>query len=516
MDGRGNMVKRSLNRENIVRDASLFSGSVYISQAMFFIRGFLNARIIGPEMYGLWSGLNIILNYSPYVRLGSLNAMNREIPYHNGRCSAEDMEKTRNAAFTICLITSLVFSIALMITGLLLRNKVSLSETVGFITIAIIAFILAIFEFYQTSAIAMRRFTLISKANIIFAVLSVALTLIFVYRFKIYGVYAVAITIILLNLIYLWLKEPCRAKLSFDFREMRRLINIGLPLGVINFLDATVISVPSIIVLALLGKASLGYYSVAILATRFLTYFPNSIHRTFEPYIYQRYGETGDISELKKYLFKPIQVMAMLFPVVLAAYYMTVEFFIRHFLAKYTPAIAPFFIISIAVFFISFAPTSNAFITAINKQRYLIPVYMAGIVIGFLSSVIFINMGYGLTSAALGLLLSFFFIGTVVFIYALNHYVKSAVRCLVYLAGLCLPLIYITAVGCLIEAVVSNSADIFSDSAKLIIKLAALVILSLPLVYITNNKTGIISDILTFLPKFCNSKIFPEGRQLKS
>ena len=499
MDGRGNMVKKSLNRENIVRDASLFSGSVYISQVMFFIRGFLNAKILGPEMYGLWSGLNIILNYSPYVRLGSLNAMNREIPYQNGRCSPEDMEKTRNSAFTICLVTSFIFSLVLIIVGLLLRYKISLNETVGFITIAIIAFILSIFEFYQTSVIALKKFTLISKANIIFAVLSVALTLIFVQRFKIYGVYAVAILISLLNLMYLWFKEPCKVKLSFDFKEMFRLINIGLPLGIVNFLDDTVTSIPSIIVLTLLGKTSLGYYSVAILATRFLTYFPNSIHRTFEPYIYQKYGETRDILELKKYLFKPIQVMAILFPVVLGVYCTTVEFFIRHFLTKYIPAITPFFIISIAVFFISFAPTSSAFITAINKQKFLIPVYLAGILIGSLSSVIFINMGYGLTGPALGLLFAFFFIGAVVFIYALNHYVKSAVKCLIYLAGLCVPLIYILAIEFLNGAVVSNSADVFSDSIKLVIKLAVLFIFSLPLAYIANNKTGIISDILIFL-----------------
>ena len=493
------MTEKSLCRENIIKDTSVFSGSVYISQAMFFIRGFLNARILGPGMYGLWSGLNIILNYSAYARLGSLNAMNREIPYQNGRRSAEDMDRTRNAAFTICLATSFIFSLAVIAAGLLLRYRISLNEVIGFITIAFIAFILSIFEFYQTSVIALKKFTLISKANVVFAVLSVALTLVLVQRFNIYGVYAVAALIPLLNLSYLWFKEPCRVKLYFDLKEMSSLIKIGLPLGAINFLDATVINIPSIIVLALLGKAGLGYYSVAILATRFLTYFPNSVHRTFEPYIYQRYGETHDISDLKKYLFKPVQVMALLFPVILGAYYTAVIFFIRHFLTKYTAAIQPFLIISIGIFFISFAPTSNAFITAMNKQRFLIPVYLAGIAIASLSSIVFINMGYGVTAPALGLLLAFFFIGSAVFIYAANHYLKNAAKCFLYLAGLCGPLAYIAAVVFFSGVFIPDAPDIFTDSLRLGSRFAVLFIFSAPLLYAADNKTRIISDVLGFL-----------------
>jgi len=494
------MEKKQLhNRENIVRDASVFSGGVYISQILFFVRGFLNAKILGPGLYGLWSGLNIILNYSAYARLGSLNAMNRELPYQNGRCSEEDMDRTRNAAFTICLATSFIFSFALVVIAFLLRQKISFNELAGFVTIALIAFILSIFEFYQTSVIALKKFTVITKANIWFAVLSVALTLAIVPRFNIYGVYIVAILIPLLTLVYLVFKEPCRVRVCFDFKEMFRLINIGLPLGVINFLDSSVINVPSIIVLALLGKVSLGYYSVAILATRFLTYFPNSIHRTFEPYIYQKYGQTNDILELKKYLFKPIQVMVLLFPVIIGVYYTLVSFFIRHFLAKYIAAICPFFIISIGIFFISFAPTSNAFITAMNKQKFLIPVYLSGIVMGGLSSLVFINRGYGVTAPALGLLFAFFFIGAVIFLYAMNHYVKSAFKCLVYLAGLCVPIAYITAIIFFSDMVIPNTSDIFSDSLRLAARLAILFILSLPLMCMAENKTGIVSDILRFL-----------------
>ena len=186
---------KSVGKKDILKDASFFSGSVYISQAMFFIRGFLNARILGPGLYGLWSALNIILSYSLYVHMGSLNAMNREIPYQKGRDAPEGVDKARNAAFTINLVMSGMFSAILIVTALFLYGKISKAESIGLITIALLAFISAIYEFCQTSLISFKRFMVVSRGNVIFAILSVILTLWLLPLLSIYGVYIVAVSI---------------------------------------------------------------------------------------------------------------------------------------------------------------------------------------------------------------------------------------------------------------------------------------------------------------------------------
>jgi len=492
-------VKKSLDTQNIIKNACLFSGSTYLAQTMFFIRGFLNARILGPGLYGLWSALNIILTYSAYANLGSLNAMNKEIPYHNGMNSISCAEKIKDVTFTICVIMASLFSFILIFVAIFLWNKLPRSEAIGFIAIALLSFINCIYAFYQTLLIAMKRFLLVSQANVIFSILSVILTIIFVLYFNIYGVYAVAVAIPLLTLLYLLLKQPNKVKLSFDFKETFRLINIGLPLVLRSFFESTVISVAGLIILIFLGKTNLGYHSIAMLAAWFLIYFRESIHRIFEPYIYQRYGETHSILELKKYLFKPTLIMSLLFPVILGFYWTAVTFFIRHFLPKYIPAIYPFSIILMSVFFISFAPTAIAFITAINKQKIFMPVYIIGIIIVAAISVIFINNGFGLMAVALGILVAFFFINAVIYIYALGKYKRTLYKCIVYLLKLCIPLLYITTAVIVNEVFVSNSQYVFLDALKLIIKLAILFIFSAPLIIIANNKTGIIKDVLCLM-----------------
>ena len=489
-------MKRSSDRKNIVRDVSFFSGGTYVSQAMFFIRGFLNAKLLGPALYGIWSALNIILGYSSYAQMGALNAMNREIPYQNGRRSKQGMTKVRDVAFTVSLVMNFIFSFVLIIIGISLWKKIQLNEAIGFLTIGCLSLTFSIYEFYRTSLIAVKRFLLISKVNVAFSILSVLLTIALVPRMKIYGVYIVAVVIPMGSLLYLRFREPYRLKLDFDLKEAFRLIKIGLPLVSIDFLDSLITSIAGLMVLFLLGKVNMGYYAVAMLAARFLMYFPNSINRTFEPHIYQRYGETHDIGALEKYLFKPTLVMAFLFPVLCAFYYTGVAFFIRHFLSKYNASIYPFFVILLARFFVSFSPTSQVFLTAINKQKLLIPVYLGGIAIIATS---FINMGFGIMGVAISLLVSCLFTGSVIFLYALNHYREDRLECIKYLFGLSLPLIYMALAVIFVELTVSSSLGLLSDSLRLVVKLGVLAILSTPLVFIANAKTGIVSDMLGFL-----------------
>lgn len=486
---------KPVDKKGIIKDASFFSGSVYISQAMFFIRGFLNARILGPGLYGLWSALNIILSYSLYVHMGSLNAMNREIPYQKGRDALEGMDKTRNAAFTVNLVMSGMFSAILIVIALFLSGKISKAESIGLITVSLLAFISAIYEFFQTSLISFKRFMVVSKGNVIFAVLSVILTLWLLPLFGIYGVYIVAVLIPLFNLAYLWFKEKYNPRLDFDFKEMRRLIKIGFPMMSIDFLETTITNIVGIIVLGMLGNVNFAYYSVSMLAARFMMYFPKSINRAFEPHMYQKYGETGRIIDLKKYLIKPMQAMTLIFPVLIAGCYILVGFFIRHFLPKYSLAMYPLFIILVSRFFVSFSPTSIAFITALNKQKFLIPVYVLGIAIGAGSSFVFIKLGFGTVGAAMGLLLSCFFIGSVMFLYAIDEYTKNFLKTIGYLVVSCVPLLYTVSVVMFNEVIIKSRQDLPSDIFMVILKLGSLLILSFPLICIANKKTGIVTDI---------------------
>ena len=125
--------------------------------------------------------------------------------------------------------------------------------------------------------------------------------------------------------------------------------------------------------------------------------------------------------------------------------------------------------------------------------------YLISIIIASVSSLIFVNLGFGIIGVAVGFLLSSFFTGSVIFIYAVSHYIKGAFRCLSYLISLYVPILYMITVLLFNEIIISSSFDMLSDIRKLMIKLCILLIFSIPLVYIANKKTGIISEFIDFL-----------------
>jgi O-antigen/teichoic acid export membrane protein len=258
-----------------------------------------------------------------------------------------------------------------------------------------------------------------------------------------------------------------------------------------NFLGSTVTNVAGILILGFLGTANMGYFSIAILASKFLAYFPSSMQQAFEPHIYQKYGETNDILKLRKYLIKPAIAMSLLLPAVLALHYICASFFIRHFLPKYTASIHILLIVLLATFFDFFAPTTIPFITAMNKQRYIVPVYLIGILIVFSLGALFIKMGLGITGMACAFLLVSFFIGAVNFMYALGHYMKDGFKCLLYFMALCAPLCYMVIAIFLIDKLAPVSSDIYSDSMRLIERFGIWFIFSSPLILIASKKTGL-------------------------
>jgi len=492
-------MQKQSHKKDILRDTSFFSGSVYVLQAMLLIKGFLNARILGPGMYGLWSGLNIILSYGAYTHIGVLNALNIEIPSQNGMKSEQDIARARNAGFTVCLANSLIFSFIAIVTALFLRKDMPLHEFAGVMAIASLVVISGLYEAYQTSLISLKKFTLVSKTNIIFSVLSVLLTILIVPRAGIYGVYIVAVAAPLLNLIYVWRRERYELKFELDFRLISRLIKMGFPIMTLNFLDSSITNIAGIIVLSMLGKVNMGYFAIVLLASRFLVYFPQSIHRSLEVRIYEKNAALNGIAGLRKYIFKPAQVMILLFPIILAGFYMLASFFIRHFLSQYSVAIYPFLIMLVGRFFVSFSPTSFAFITAVDKQRFFIPVHLIGILAMALSSIVFINMGLGITGAVCGTLLAYFFIGSVTFLYSIHYYIGSIFRCLRYLLIAILPLTYALAALFTIEAFIPGVGDILQDALRLALKSAIFLAACLPLVYIANVRTGIVSGMISSL-----------------
>lgn len=56
-----------------------------LSSFLRMAAGFLTARLSDPAVLGLFNGLGLVLGYVPFLQIGVLNGLSRELPYYVGK-----------------------------------------------------------------------------------------------------------------------------------------------------------------------------------------------------------------------------------------------------------------------------------------------------------------------------------------------------------------------------------------------------------------------------------------------
>ncbi|MGE5806768.1 MAG: hypothetical protein ACM34M_13335, partial [Ignavibacteria bacterium] len=74
----------------IIKDAAALGSTLYFSQALYMVRGFIIAHVLGPSAYGVWSIFRTIFNSAPFLGFGAQEAMVREVPFSMGKGKVEE------------------------------------------------------------------------------------------------------------------------------------------------------------------------------------------------------------------------------------------------------------------------------------------------------------------------------------------------------------------------------------------------------------------------------------------
>jgi O-antigen/teichoic acid export membrane protein len=493
------MNNSSNKKQEIIQDISLFSVSSYWAQSAYFIRGFLNAHIVGPSMYGLWSALNIIFTFVSCPTLGILDGMSREIPYCMGKKDYANINKVRANAFGFSLIGSIITSISIIIVSLFFRRSFSLAGIIGIVTVSVMIIVQNIENFYEMALSAEKGFSLISVANVLFPILSVILTLILVTKWKIYGIYAVGVFGPLAFSLFFYFTSRYTPYLKFDIKESFRLIRIGLPLLTLALVPLVLFTIDKMLILKFLGTTELGYYTLGLLICRILLYFPAVVGIVVEPRLFHKYGENGEIEDLKKYIYVPTKAMAVFLPLLISMVYFVSSFVIRHFLVQYTASIGPLFILLFGKFFLLFSPTTKGFLTALNKQGRMLYFYLIAIFLSTVLDILVLSLGLGIAAVAFVSAFIGFLLGTSVFIYVLNFYLKKVSSCLIKCAKLYFPYAYILGATLILNFMIKDAASSLLDLALTFLKIIIVTALSIPFIWYLNRQIRFSQDMVLVL-----------------
>ncbi|MEJ2615034.1 MAG: oligosaccharide flippase family protein, partial [Ignavibacteriaceae bacterium] len=268
------------NEEEIIRDATAFSGTLYLTQGLYIIRGFIIARLLSPSFYGIWSVLRIFFRSATYLGLGTQQAMLREVPFSVGEGNKERKSVLVQTSLSWnILISSIVMMLVFIFsfTGFAegYRTELRLS--------GILFLLNSVHLFMRPKFKSEQKIILLSRYLFVYAVFNTAFGITLLFFLRLNGLLLGMIIAQLLLLTYLVIKGQLSLQLYIDKNILNELFRIGLPIMILWFLTFLIGNVDKFIVFIWLGKTNAGYYGLAAFVTSMVSYISYTISTVIFP-----------------------------------------------------------------------------------------------------------------------------------------------------------------------------------------------------------------------------------------
>jgi len=483
-------------KQMIAKETVGYSTSLYVSQVIAIIKGFVIAKFLGPSMYGTWQVLNIILSYSSNSHLGILHGMNKEIPYYRGKEDLEKVEETKNTAFGSVFLMSIFVSIFLIAISFFLKDTYFIG---GIRIVAGIILFNQLYFFYGLLLRANKKFILLAKRNILFASINLIAIICLIVKYKIYGALFALLSAYIIIIFWLLKKGKEKFKFQINFEETLRLLKIGGPILVIGFGYTILSTVDKWMIVAMIDKTNLGYYGIAMAISGLIYFVPNTVGWIMYPRLLEKYGENDDIESLKNRVFIPTLILMYLTPFMIGALLIVIHLPVNYILPKYIPALSVVNILLPATFFMSVIRVGGNFLITINKHYNILVIQIISIILSLSLNYLFIKSGMGIIGVALGTAITYFFYGSAIMGSTLKQYTDKVSEFIKFFIKGYIPFAYTLGIVLILNFFIKTPTDLYHDICTTLIKLIFFIILNSPLLYYINRKTAVLSEIFRVL-----------------
>lgn len=283
-----------------VKTAINYSTATLLKTAGTILAGIIVIKFVKPEEIGLWNSLMIISSYTPFLRLGIMKGLNRELPFLLGANRRDEAEKLAASAKWYALFLTYI-SLVLIIVSLLIiyffKLEVSKNAFVGIIGVGIVISSNFYFEYLVATFRSEKAFNSLAKAHYIQFLIIIS-TIPIVYFYGFYGLilYNSLVALSLMTLMHI--VRPIRIRSSYNFTSLLKLAKTGIPLFVFSFLLGVSKSFPKIILLSTGGVLAVGLFAPANAINIGMRTLPGILSQYFYPQMSYSFGKYNDKKRL--------------------------------------------------------------------------------------------------------------------------------------------------------------------------------------------------------------------------
>lgn len=379
-----------------VRSAlAVYSAAMTSGYLLRMAQGLLVIHWLEPEVLGIWLGLQLIPIYGIHAHFGLLNAVNRQVPFHNGRgepARAARIVDVVRGDLLLLGVASLAVLGALEAAG---QFHGDVGRGVLALTAATILNVGV--QFHAGLFRARHEFGRAGALNLLQALI-LAAGLPLVYRYGFDGLLYRAVATAVLGLALAVGLNRFSLRIAFDVAETRSLVLVGLPIMVLSYGLVIFQAMDRTLILLLLDEQAMGLYAIAFAAAPLTALFPTLIGQVFYPRMTEAYAAGGRSTRVLGLCQRASLTSALFAGGVCLVLWASLPFLVPAFFPKYEPGIPPLNVALLAYWVLSLGSGPNYCLisTSQKRQQFAVLVSAAGLML--VSG--FVLAGFGLIGVA--------------------------------------------------------------------------------------------------------------------
>jgi O-antigen/teichoic acid export membrane protein len=402
-------------RSKFLTDLGWYGSSTILMLAVRFGMSLLVARHIGPDAWGIWAVLSLVIAYFPNVHLGTLNAMNRDIPILKGAGNIEQVECIRANVLSFSAVGSFVGAFGVVIFALLMA-KPPLGS--GLLLIAPLLVLNQVWIWMQFALKSDNRFVQLGQQQMVFTLASVV-CLPLAFGFGLEGFVLAQVIATASTLIWAYLTRSFEMVWRLEWPEVFRLMKIGAPILIVGLLFTLLTTLDRWLIAGHLGLKSLGLYAFAMTLTMVVQIAPGMVADQVYTRMLEAWGATRNVGVVRSWMWRQILIsLAAVFVTGLASI-IILPILIRAFFQDYISSLEPFRVLVLYPVGLALsAGPANLLNTLGFQYQYLLVQALALPVLWLLGSLI-LTWGFGMLGVAWALVLTFAAYGAALILLAL-------------------------------------------------------------------------------------------------
>ena len=362
------------------------------------------ARSVGPEVWGIWYILNLLLAYRTVFELGIVNAMNREVPFLNGKGESIRAKDVTNTSFTSLFILTLAVSIFILSVGFFLEDPDYRSKV---FMLSILFVSSQFYYFTQTILKSQIQFKLFSLQQFLFAILFPVLAVPMSSYFALEGFMLAYSFTLFVGTLFIIYAGKIRLKVQLEKKLLVQLIKIGFPIMAVGITYTFLNTIDRWIISGFVGIEALGYYSLAIIVFGVINLLPRIISQQFYPRMIMEWGSEKSIQKLLSWTDKQKMIVGVIIYPIAIIIILLAPYLIRAWMPTYSEGIHAIQIIMIGPLFMPLSSGWGNVMNILNKQIYYLYNIIGAVLVNLALNLLFVHFGMGINGVALGTTIAF-------------------------------------------------------------------------------------------------------------